>query len=441
MFKYGGLLLVYDVNSGSLHQVDDLAWEAIDLLREGSGRERARGLLSRSYPPDEVEEALCQVDELREERLLFSPAVPLQNEKLSPGGVKALCLFISHSCNLGCRYCFARRDSQGKRLSHMSWEVGKKAVDFFLEYEGGRFREMDFFGGEPLLNFPLIRDIVGYARERALPRGKEFSFTLTTNASLLDEQAIDFLNREDINVILSLDGRPAIHDLMRSFKNGLGSYETTVENSKKLLQGRGNNNYYIRGTYTRHNLDFSNDVRHLLKLGFASLSLEPVVSAEESLALREDDLSLLEHQYDLLVDLYLEQKEKGSPFLFYHFILDLEKGPCLYKRLSGCGAGLDYLAVAADGSLYPCHQFVGMDEFYMGNITAEPFIINREVGARLAAAAREKEACGCCWARYLCGNGCAASSYFMTGDLQKTYNLGCALQKIRLERALYLQAV
>jgi uncharacterized protein len=420
MFKYRGLQLVYDVNSGSLHQADDLAWDAIGLLRDGNDREQVARVLSHRYPPGEVEEALAQLDALHKEGLLFAPEPQLPDEKPAFWGVKALCLFISHSCNLRCRYCFTRRDSSQKTLSHMTPEVGKKAVDFLLQSDGGRFREIDFFGGEPLLNFPLVREIVGYARERASLQGKEFSFTLTTNATLLDEQAIDFLNREDINVILSLDGRPAVHDLMRSFKNGRGSYKATVTNITRLLQARGNNNYYIRGTYTRKNLDFTNDIRHILELGFSSLSLEPVVSSDDSLGLREADLPVLEREYDLLVDLYLEYREKKRPFQFYHFLLDLEKGPCLYKRLSGCGAGVDYLAVAADGSLYPCHQFVGMEEFYLGNITAEPFVFNRGAGQKLAAASREREACLQCWARYLCGGGCAASSYFSAADLETT---------------------
>jgi uncharacterized protein len=441
IFMYRGTQLVYDVNSGSLHQVDDLAREAIELLRDRDEKEHAARYLSRRYPPGEVEEALEQIDVLRKEGLLFSPEPRLQEEKTSPQGVKSLCLFISHSCNLGCRYCFNRRDSHDQSLSHMTPEVGKKAVDFLLQSEGGHFREIDFFGGEPLLNFPLVREIVEYARERTRSRGKEFSFTLTTNATLLDERSISFLNSEDINVILSLDGRPEVHDRMRSFKNGRGSYNTTVKKIKSLLQGREGNNYYIRGTYTRQNLDFTNDIRHFLELGFFSLSMEPVVSGTEGIGLREEDLPALEREYDRLVELYLEFRDKGTPFQFYHFLLDLERGPCLYKRLSGCGAGEDYLAVSADGSLYPCHQFVGADEFYMGNISDGPFAFNREPGEKLVAAVRRKEACLQCWARYLCGGGCAASSYFAAGDLEKIYDLGCALQKIRLERALYLQSL
>lgn len=440
MFKYKGLQMVYDVNSSSLHEVDNLGWDLIGLMLEGGDGQKISSILSRKYSSDKVEEALLEVQELKEKKLLFSPVPQLDQEKLSSGGVKALCLFISHNCNLACRYCFTRREGE-KTLSHMTWDVGKRAVDFLLEYEGGYYREMDFFGGEPLLNFPLIRQIVEYAREKSSQKKKQFNFTLTTNASLLQDEIIDFLNRENISVILSLDGRPQVHDLMRRFKNGAGSYDNTVKNIKKLLQSRSNKDDYIRGTYTRNNLDFYKDIEHILELGFDSLSLEPVVSNEESFALREEDLGVLEQQYDRLVDLYQERKEKGNPFVFYHFILDMEKGPCLYKRLSGCGAGLDYLAVAADGSLYPCHQFVGMDEFYMGNIIEQQVGLNREIGERISGAAWQREECSACWARYLCGRGCVAGSYFLGGDLHRTYKLGCALQKIRLERAIYLQAV
>lgn len=440
MFKYKDLQLVYDVNSGSLHAVDNLGWETVDLMAEGCAREKVSSLLRGRYPSDEVEAVLQQVDKLWQERLLFAPEPPVKHDKLFPFGIKALCLFISHSCNLGCRYCFTRRDT-GKRPPHMTWEVGKKAVDFLLEQEGGRYREIDFFGGEPLLNFSLISEIVSYARDNARQRGLEFSFTLTTNATLLDREKIDFLNRENINVILSLDGRPSVQNLMRSFKDGRSSYDRTVQNITQFLHSRDQKNYYIRGTYTRHNLDFCRDIEHFLALGLDSLSLEPVVSQGASYTIQAVDLPLLEQEYDRLVDLYLEQKEKGRPFHFYHFALDLEKGPCLYKRLSGCGAGADYLAVAADGALYPCHQFVGMEDFHMGNITCDPLALQLEVGEKMAAAAWQREACSNCWARYLCGRGCAATAYFLEGALHKTNALSCALQKIRLERALYLQAI
>ena len=357
IFQYGGLKLVYDVNSGSLHQVDDLAWELITLLLKGRSKGDIRHTLLNQYSAEEIEEAFRQIEELQEEKLLFSPPPPLDKEKLPASGVKALCLFISHNCNLYCRYCFARKE-EGCKLPQMSWDVGKKAVDFLLENEVGRYREIDFFGGEPLLNFPVIRKIVEYAREKSQSIGQIFGFTLTTNAVLINDEIIDFLNSEGIDVILSLDGRPQVHDYMRSFKNGKGSYEVVAKNIKKILQTRGRRqNDFIRGTYTRHNLNFCEEIRHFLELGFDSFSLEPVVCDEnENYALREEDLPVLEREYDRLVELFLEQKEKGHPFRFYHFLLDLQEAlpkggrAAAEPELSicrGCGRGL-----------YPRHQFV-----------------------------------------------------------------------------------
>jgi len=439
IFEYRGLQLVYDVNSGSFHQVDRLGRQVIDLLLEGREKEEIGLLLSSRYPAGEIAAVLEEVDYLQREKLLFAPLPPLGEGERRPYHVKALCLYISHNCNLQCRYCFTRESRAGK-VANMTWDVAKKAIDLLLSQEG-RFRDVDFFGGEPLLNFPLIRDIVAYAREKSASAGKVFNFTLTTNAVLLSDEIIDYLNGEDICVILSLDGRPEVHDRMRLKKNGKGSHRDVIQNIRRFLRSRGQDNYYVRGTYTAQNLDFSSDIRYFLSEGFYSFSLEPVVASGEEFALREADLPFLEKQYDQLVDLYLEYKEKGTPFYFYHFGLDLEKGPCLYKRLNGCGAGSEYLAVAADGGVYPCHQFVDNPDFYMGNLLQEPLSLQQEVGNNVAAAAREREDCSSCWARYLCGQGCAASSYFMAGDLRKPYGIGCALQKMRLERALYLQTV
>ncbi len=439
MFRYKDLQLIYDVNSGSLHAVDNLGWEVVAALAGGCTAEKVLSLLQGKYPPAEIKNALQQVEQLRQKKCLFAPEPVIDQSRFFSFGVRALCLFISHDCNLSCRYCFTQRDP-GQRLPHMTWEVGKKAVDLLLEQKGGRHREIDFFGGEPLLNFPLIKKIVSYARQQAGRRGLEFEFTLTTNATLLDAAKGDFLNQEDMNVILSLDGRPQIQDLMRSYKDGRGSYQRTVKNIVKFLQSRHKENYYIRGTYTRNNLDFCRDIEHFLSLGFDSLSLEPVVSRGESYTIQDRDLPAIKQEYERLVALYLAQHRADNPFHFYHFALDLEKGPCLYKRLSGCGAGVDYLAVAADGSLYPCHQFVGLDDFYMGNVTREPFVLQRDIGKRMAAASAAREPCADCWARFLCGRGCAATAYFVEGKLHKASALNCNLQKMRLECALYLQA-
>lgn len=442
MFEYKGIKLVYDVHSGSLHRVDELGWQIIQLLLDGKSSEKIPFYLAPQFPPTEVEQALGQVKELVEERLLFAPSPAVRPEK--DREVRALCLYVSHNCNLRCKYCFTQQQ-QGTRITKrktMKEEVGRKAVDFLLGSGEGPFREIDFFGGEPLLNYPLLKTIVSYARKKESMLGKKFNFTLTTNAMLLNKQVADYLSSEKISVILSLDGRPEINDALRTTANGNGSYKTAVENIHGLLDRREPPHHYIRGTITRNNLDFCNDIEHLLERGFYNISLEPaVLDRDNALSLREEDLPLLEEQYDLLVELYLQRHKEGYPFSFYHFELDLEKGPCIYKRLSGCGAGMDYMAVDADGSLYPCHQFVGEHRFYMGNVLSAQPLQSRGLRDKLAFAAEGRDDCDLCWARYLCGRGCAAASYYLGGGLEKTYELGCALQKIRLERALYLQAV
>ena len=485
LFDYKDTKLVYDVNSGSLLRTDDLGWELLHLLINSIGeQEQVRGekqeqqeheavissLERKGYLREEIRAALAQFEDLRMRKLLFSEAPDLSGHDSSASGgqrrVKSLCLFVTQGCNLHCRYCFARKEADkgdggakqgGGSHQPMTFEIAKKAVDFLLSAEGPRFREIDFFGGEPLLYFPLIKETVDYAKARSAVLGREASFTVTTNALLLHdhvysdqnarddvrENVVDFLNRENINVIISIDGRPQIHDLMRPRVGGGGSYETTLHNAKNFLEKRDFKNYYIRGTYTRENLDFCEDIRHLLNLGFASLSMEPVVAMQkESYALQEEDLPRLAEEYDRLVDLYLEQKQKGEPFVFYHFDMDLEKGPCLYKRISGCGAGTEYLAVSPEGDLYPCHHFVGEKGFCMGNLSGDLASLDQKgIGAEVSGSSKERSECGSCWARYLCGGGCSASSFFVAGDLKKNYQLGCALQKMRLERALYLQAV
>ncbi len=442
MFEYNGTKLIYDVNSGSLHRVDEIGWKIIELLRDGKNNGEIISFLGKQYPLLDIEEALGQAEELCREKLLFAPPPPLH--PLKNREVRALCLFVSHGCNLRCKYCFTSKEyaTGSTETERMNEEVGKKAVDFLLTSGEGPFREIDFFGGEPLLNFALVEQVASYARENESRWGKKFNFTLTTNAMLLEEKIADFLNREEISVILSLDGRPEINDTVRKTTDGKGSYETVVKNIHALLDRPQPPNHYIRGTFTQNNLEFVKDVKHLLAQGFHNLSLEPaVLDKNDELSLKEENLYLLEEQYDQLVELYLQRREEGRPFSFYHFELDLEKGPCIYKRLRGCGAGIDYMAVSADGSLYPCHQFVGENPFYMGNVLSEQPLQANGPGEKLTRAADERDECCSCWARYLCGRGCAAASYYLGGGLDKTYFLGCALQKIRLERALYLQSV
>lgn len=444
MFQYGGKRLVYDVNSGSLHEVDELAWELIKLINSGKLEERSGELMSRlPYPGPDVKEALAEIKTLEDRQLLFSPSPKGLENMHEEARLKALCLFISANCNLQCRYCFAKPSGDNNRNNgQMSRETAFGAVDLLLEQDGGRFCEIDFFGGEPLLNFPLIREIVGYATEKGLHRGKEFTFTLTTNGMLLGEDEIRFLNETGMSVILSLDGRPEIHDRMRRTVKDKGSYDLVLPRMHKLLQDRGYNNYYVRGTYTSFNLDFCRDVEHLLEAGFDSLSLEPVVAAARlPYGLGQEDIPRLEQEYDRLVELFLQRRREGRPFHFYHFDMDLEKGPCIYKRLGGCGAGGEYLAVAADGSLYPCHHFVGTEAFRLGKLGNGTLELDRQKGSKVASSAAGREECSHCWARYLCGGGCAAASYFLAGDLGRNDPLYCALQRMRMERALYLQAV
>ena len=442
MFQYRGKRLVYDVNSGSLHEVDELAWELIQLMCTGNTDGHNGALPAGRYGQTEIEQAQAEINTLQKEQLLFA-SVPGIAHRLGGGRLKALCLFMSRNCNLQCSYCFARPPKEGKdNNGNMSREAAFRAVDLLLEQEEGRYCEIDFFGGEPLLNFPLIREIVAYARSGGLRRGKEFTFTLTTNALLLGDEVAAYINEENMSVILSLDGRPAVHDRMRRTISGEDSYAQVLPRMHKFLRGRGYNNYYIRGTYTAYNLDFCKDVEHLLREGFESLSLEPVVANSASpYALLQEHIPRLEQEYDHLVELFLERRAAGLPFHFYHFDIDLEKGPCVYKRLSGCGAGGEYLAVAADGTLYPCHQFVGTEAFRLGKLTDGPFELNKAIADRVACSAAQRDDCSRCWARYLCGGGCAAASYFLAGSLDHNDVLYCALQRIRLERALYLQAV
>lgn len=441
MFEYRGKKLVFDVNSGSLHELDEAAWEFVQLMQAGMPTKFIVAELCRRYPHDDLTQIQSEIETLQEQKLLFSPPPAAFEQGGKGAGLKSLCLFISQNCNLQCRYCFAR-PLEGAINGQMSRDVALKAVDLLLQQVRGSHCEIDFFGGEPLLNFPLVREVVDYARTAGSRLGKEFTFTLTTNALLLTPEVAAYLNKENMNVILSLDGRPQVNDRLRRTKGNEGTYDRIMPRIRNFLAGRGYNNYYIRGTYTAYNLDFSRDVEHLLAAGFTSLSLEPVIAGQEvDYALNMGNLLVLEQEYDRLVDLFLLHREQGRPFHFYHFGIDLEKGPCLYKRLSGCGAGQEYLAVAADGSLYPCHQFVGTGTFCLGRLGDGPLEIDIQRGYEVASSSDQREACPSCWARYLCGRGCAAVSHFLAGELKRIDALYCALQKMRLQRALYLQAV
>ncbi|MDO4750261.1 MAG: thioether cross-link-forming SCIFF peptide maturase, partial [Eubacteriales bacterium] len=354
--------------------------------------------------------------------------------------VKALCLHVAHTCNLNCSYCFAGQGKYRGEQALMSFEVGKQALDFLIAHSGTRRNlEVDFFGGEPLMNMNVVRRLVAYAREVEKEHGKNFRFTFTTNGVLLDDDTIDFLNREMHNVVLSLDGRREVHDRFRVDHAGKGSYDLVIPRFQRLVEKRGSKSYYVRGTYTHHNTDFVNDILHMADLGFTELSMEPVVCAsDDPCALTEEDLPVLFEQYERLAEEMLKRKKEGRGFTFYHYILDLEHGPCIYKRIAGCGSGTEYMAVTPSGDLYPCHQFVGEPEYRIGNIRTG--ITKPEIQERFRSCnIYSRPECRDCWARLYCAGGCAANAFHATGDIRGVYTYGCELFKKRLECAIMLQ--
>jgi uncharacterized protein len=452
-YRNNGYNIVLDVNSGSVHVVDELVWEAIPLIEplvnEGirdpaTVRAAVQGILDPSYPPEEVAEAVDEVLELAREGRLFAPDAyrnDLAAFKSRKTVVKALCLHVAHDCNLACRYCFAGEGEYRGKRALMSFEVGKKALDFLVQNSGKRRNlEVDFFGGEPLLNWQVVKRLVEYGRSLEEPWDKNFRFTLTTNGILLDEEILEFLNREMANVVLSIDGRKDVHDEMRPLRGGQGSYDRILPKFLEVAKSRGGKDYYVRGTYTHDHTDFSKDVLHLADLGFDRISVEPVVAgADKGYAITEADLPKLKEEYDRLAVAMLAREKEGKGFCFFHFMIDLTGGPCVAKRLSGCGSGTEYLAVTPWGDFYPCHQFVGNEKFRMGNVDAG--LVRTDLREEFKACnvyARSK--CRKCFARFYCGGGCAANAYQFHGDLREVYEIGCELQKKRVECALMIRA-
>ncbi|MTI80663.1 MAG: thioether cross-link-forming SCIFF peptide maturase [Firmicutes bacterium] len=439
-FEFDGTKLILDVHSGALHQVDNLIWNLLEDYLHCSKQEIVEKYKD-EYNQKEIQEALDDIKELVEQGLLFSDD-PLQgNYSPQQSVVKALCLHIAHDCNLKCKYCFAGQGPFGGDRSLMSLETGQAAIDFLLKQSAGREHvEIDFFGGEPLLNFSVVKELVRYGREKATSIGKKIKFTLTTNALLLDEKTEQYLIDNNISVVLSLDGRKEVHDKMRPTAGKTGSYQKVLENIKRMVKNNPPGGYYVRGTYTRHNLDFSKDVLHMLEQGFDDISVEPVVAdPEDDLALREQDIDKISDQYRHLTRELLELIQSGRKVNFFHFNIDLQGGPCLAKRLSGCGAGHQYMAVTPEGYLYPCHQFVGRPEFEIGHVNSSQLtesIINKFKDAHIY----NKKDCVKCWAKYYCSGGCHANAYSFNKDLSIPHQLGCQLAKIRLECALYLQS-
>lgn len=442
-YKNNGYNIVLDVNSGAIHVVDDVTYDVIALWEEAD-REEIIQRLSESYEASSIEEAIGEVEELREQGALFTEdeyETYIGDVTKRPTVVKALCLHIAHDCNLACRYCFAEEGEYHGRRALMSYEVGKAALDFLIANSGNRRNlEVDFFGGEPTLNFQVVKDLVAYGRAQEKLYHKNFRFTLTTNGVLLNDDIMEFANQEMDNVVLSIDGRKEVNDRMRPFRGGQGSYDMIVPKFQRLADSRNQERYYVRGTFTHNNLDFSKDVLHLADLGFKQISVEPVVAQEtDDYAIREEDLPQLFEEYDSLAKEMVKRKKEGRDFNFFHFMIDLEGGPCVAKRLSGCGSGTEYLAVTPWGDLYPCHQFVGNEDFLMGNVTEgvkRTDIRDAFKGCNVYS----KEKCKECFARFYCSGGCAANSYNFHGDIHNTYDIGCALQKKRVECAIMIKA-
>ena len=449
-YKLGGYNIVLDVCSGSVHVVDEVAYDMISLF-EGNDRETVISAAAEKYAGREaitrrdLEECYDQVAALRDAGQLFTPDTfePMAGslKEKTAGVVKALCLHVAHTCNLNCAYCFASQGKYHGERAVMSFEVGKQALDFLIANSGTRRNlEVDFFGGEPLMNFQMVKDLVAYARSIEKEHHKNFRFTLTTNGLLIDEDVIDFANREMSNVVLSLDGRKEIHDRYRVDYAGNGSWERIVPKFQKLVAARGGKNYYMRGTFTHANPDFLQDIQQMLDLGFTELSMEPVVCAPgDPSALTEEDFPVVCQQYEKLAELMLRRDKEGKPFTFYHYMLDLSGGPCIYKRISGCGSGTEYMAVTPWGDLYPCHQFVGDEKFKLGNIWDG--VTNTERRAEFAACnVYAHPECRDCWARLYCSGGCAANAYHATGAITGIYEYGCRLFRKRMECAIMVAA-
>ena len=442
-YKLGGYNIVLDICSGSVHAVDEIAYDVIAMFEQHS-REEILDTLSRRYTTitvADLAECYDQVVRLKEAGKLFIPDTfePMAGDlkAKTAGVVKALCLHVAHSCNLNCSYCFASQGNYHGERALMSFEVGKQALDFLIANSGTRHNlEVDFFGGEPLLNFEVVKELVAYARSIEKQHNKHFRFTLTTNGMLVDDDVIDFANRECSNVVLSLDGRKEVHDRFRVDYAGKGSYDTIVPKFRQFVEARGGKNYYMRGTFTHHNPDFLNDIEHMLDLGFRELSMEPVVcAAGDPSELTEDDLPVVLEQYEKLAELMLKREKAGDPFTFYHYMIDLTGGPCIYKRISGCGSGTEYMAVTPQGDLYPCHQFVGEERFKLG--TVWDGVTNTNIQQEFAACnVYAHPECHDCWARLYCSGGCAANAYHATGSVTGIYEYGCKLFRKRMECAI-----
>ena len=440
-FKAVGQPMMLDVGSGAVHAIDEIAYDVLSLWNDHTPEEIIAAL-SDKHSREELEEVVGELHQLEEIGALNAPDDYSNIELHEPGVVTAMCLHAAHDCNLRCKYWFAATGDfcMGERKL-LPYEVGKAALDWLVEKSGKRVNlEVDFFGGEPLMNFPVVKRLVEYGRSLEKTHNKHFKFTTTTNCVCMTDEIMDFLNKEMDNVVISMDGRPEVHDRMRPTANGKGSYALIAEKAKKFAEKRGQKQYYVRGTFTGYNKDFGNDVLFLADEGFEQLSVEPVVTDPScEYALKEEDLPEIMAEYDRLAQIYLDRRANGKWFNFFHFMVDLEGGPCLRKRLTGCGAGNEYVAVTPDGDIYPCHQFVGREGFRMGSVLDGTF--DREIQKKFAANnVLSKEKCRDCWARFFCSGGCAANAHVFHGDISKPYDLECQMERKRLECAMAIYA-
>lgn len=445
-YKLGDYNIVLDVCSGAVHAVDDVAYDIIGMFESNSREDVIRATEEKYLGIDgiskaDIAECYDQVVELKKSGSLFTEDnfEPMAGtlKKKTTGVIKALCLHVAHTCNLNCSYCFASQGKYNGERSVMDFETGKRALDFLIENSGTRRNlEVDFFGGEPLMNWDVVKQLVAYAREIEKKHNKNFRFTLTTNGVLVDDEVIDFANREMSNVVLSLDGRKEVHDRFRVDYAGNGSWEKIVPKFQKFVEARGNKDYYMRGTFTHNNPDFLKDIEQMLDLGFTELSMEPVVcAAGDPSELTLEDMPIVLDQYEKLAQLMLKRRKEGKPFTFYHYMIDLSGGPCIYKRISGCGSGTEYMAVTPWGDLYPCHQFVGDEKFKLGDIWTG--VTNSAIQDEfMECNVYERSECRDCWARLYCSGGCAANAYHATGSIKGIYKYGCELFKKRMECAI-----
>ncbi len=441
-FKIDDTYIVLDINSGAVHKIDKITYEILDYYPEVSA-ENIIEKLSNKYNKIEIIEVLEELDQLMEEGLLFSQECYSEVKQIlyKDKAIKAMCLHIAHDCNISCRYCFASQGNfKGQRIL-MSSEIGRKSIDFLVRNSGNRRNlEVDFFGGEPLMNFDVVKDIVNYGRTLEKKYNKHFRFTITTNAMLLTEEIMDYINENMDNIVLSIDGDKKTNDYMRRTINGEGTYDIILPKITRMIEKRGEKSYYVRGTFTKHNINFSKDVIHLAEQGFKHISVEPVVTEpDQEYALEKEELPTIFEEYEILAKEYLNRKGKDNEFSFFHFMIDLSQGPCIYKRLSGCGAGNEYIAVTPEGDVYPCHQFVGNHKFKMGSVLEEE-LDNRIQDIFIGANVLNKDKCNSCWTRFYCSGGCHANAFNFNKDVLIPHDIGCEMEKKRLECALMIQA-